>query len=134
MDLKKLTKSGLPKGVIRPLIGAALLTLAGSATAFADCGFSVGDAAKGDEIYHETCVACHGENGKGVVPGAPDFTEKGGPLSKPHQIMAQHMMNGFSEPDKPLGMPPMGGNPDLTDEDIKDVHAYLHHTFGCGTP
>lgn len=132
MEPKKVTKPEFPKGITGPLIGAALLTLAGTATAFADCGLNGGDAAKGDKIYHETCVACHGENGKGVVPGAPDFAEKGGALSKPHQVMAQHIKKGFHEPGKPLGMPPKGGNPSLTDGDMKDVHAYLHHAFGCG--
>jgi mono/diheme cytochrome c family protein len=31
--------------------------------------------AQGKAIYDRDCVACHGPNGKGVVPGAPDFTD-----------------------------------------------------------
>lgn len=109
-----------------------LLTLIGGAnTALADCGLTGGNVANGDKIYHETCVACHGPDGHGTVPGAPDFTKKGGPLSKPHSVLTAHIKNGFHEPGKPLAMPPKGANPSLSDQDIKDVHAYLHHQFGC---
>jgi len=111
---------------------AGLLMFAWSHPVLADCTFKGGDAAKGGKIYNETCVACHGADGHGVVPGAPDFTQKGGVLAKPHAVMAQHIKKGFREPGKPLAMPPKGGNPDLTDEDILDVHAFLHHRFGCG--
>lgn len=98
----------------------------------AACGFTKGDWKAGDKIYHETCVACHGENGKGTVPGAPDFTKKGGKLSDPHALMTQRIQNGFQESGSPMAMPPKGGNPSLSDQDINDVHAYLHHQFGCG--
>jgi mono/diheme cytochrome c family protein len=115
-----------------PLILVVVILFAASTNAVADCGFTGGDAARGDKVYHTTCVACHGEDGRGVVPGAPDFTKKGGVLSKPHSSLTLHIKNGFHSPGKPLAMPPKGGNPDLTDQDIKDVHAYLHHRFGCG--
>lgn len=29
---------------------------------------------RGEAIYQQNCVACHGADGKGVVPGTPDFT------------------------------------------------------------
>jgi len=31
--------------------------------------------AQGKAIYDRDCIACHGPDGKGVVPGAPDFTD-----------------------------------------------------------
>lgn len=98
----------------------------------AECAFKEGDAKAGAAIFDQTCIACHGEDGKGVVPGAPDFTKKGGVLTKPHAVLQDHIKNGFSSPDSPLSMPPGGGNPALTDQDIKNVHAYLHERFGCG--
>jgi len=96
------------------------------------CGFNGGDPAHGKVIFEQTCSACHGKDGHGVVPGTPDFTAKGGVLSKPHADLSDHIHNGFSEPGKPLAMPPRGGNPELSDQDIKDVHTYLHKEFGCG--
>ena len=132
----KTSEMRLTYGALRKTAGAvavsAALGLAASNSAMADCGFTGGNVANGDKIFHETCVTCHGEDGHGVIPGAPDFTKKGGVLSKPHAVMIEHIKNGFQAPGNPMAMPPKGGNPDLTDQDIKDVHQYLHHRFGCG--
>lgn len=108
------------------MVGASGAALAG------DCSVPGGDPAAGSKIFHETCVACHGEDGHGAIPGAPDFTKKGGVLSKPMDTMADHIKNGFQKPGNPMAMPPKGGNPNLTDQDIRNVHAYLHKRFGCG--
>ena len=32
-------------------------------------------ALTGEEIYKQTCVACHGANGQGAVPGAANFSD-----------------------------------------------------------
>lgn len=116
---------------------AAILIACGVTNATAagetECGFTGGDPAAGDVIFHQTCVACHGEDGKGMIPGTPDFTKKGGGvLSKPHSVLTKHIRNGFQDPSSPMAMPPKGGNPGLSDQDIRDVHAYLHKRFGCG--
>ena len=96
------------------------------------CGYTGGNAIHGKKIFDQTCIACHGAKGKGVIPGTPDFTKKDGVLSKPHAALTDHITNGFSSPSSPMAMPPRGGNPGLTDQDIRDVHAYLHEAFGCG--
>lgn len=114
---------------VHVLILSASLVLSLNSIALADCGFTGGNADAGNAIYHQTCVACHGEDGHGAIFGAPDFGKKGGVLSKPHAILSQHIKNGFREV---TAMPAYGGNPDLSDEDIADVHAYLHRQFGCG--
>jgi mono/diheme cytochrome c family protein len=102
-----------------------------SGKAAAECTFP-GDPNAGEEIYNGTCVACHGEDGRGVLPGMPDFTKKGGVLSKPHSALAKHIEEGFESGTAPVAMPPRGGDPGLSDQDINDVHSYLHVTFGCG--
>lgn len=126
------TKCGVVTEAVGALIVSAALVLGISTSAMADCGFTGGNVANGDKIFHETCMTCHGEDGHGAIPGAPDFTKKGSVLSKPHAVMIAHIKNGFQAPGSPMAMPPKGGNPDLTDQDIKDVHQYLHHRFGCG--
>jgi cytochrome c5 len=109
-----------------------LLVFVWSAPVLADCGVNEGgDPAKGAKIYNETCIACHGADGRGTVPGAPDFNKKGAVESRPHEVMTRHIKNGFREPGKPLAMPPKGGNPDLNDDDVLDVQAFLHKRFFC---
>jgi cytochrome c5 len=105
---------------------------AASTPAWADCGYNAGDWKAGNDGYHQTCIACHGENGRGTIPGAPDFTRKDGVLSKSHPGLLQRIKNGFISPGASLAMPPKGGNPDLSDKDINDVLAYMHRQFGCG--
>lgn len=111
------------------IVSASFAWAAGSPTL---CGFKGGNPDHGKIIFQQTCSACHGADGHGAIPGTPDFTKKGGVLSKPHSALAAHIENGFSSPDTPMSMPPRGGNPGLSDQDIKDVHAYLHQAFGCG--
>lgn len=41
-----------------------------------------GPAPDGQGIYAQTCVACHGADGKGTIPGVPDFTSEDSPLAK----------------------------------------------------
>jgi mono/diheme cytochrome c family protein len=83
----------------------------------------------GQAIFQQTCVACHGANGKGAVPGAPDFTKSGGPLSQSNTLLIKHIKEGFQKAGDPMAMPPKGGNANLTDDDIKNVLDYIEKTF-----
>jgi len=84
----------------------------------------------GATVYAQTCVACHGDNGKGALPGIADFTAAEGPLSQSDDILLQHIGEGFQSPGSTMAMPPRGGNPNLTDADIRAVLGYLRKTFG----
>lgn len=86
--------------------------------------------ANGARIFAQACVACHGRDGKGAIPGVPDLTAAGGRLSKPDSVLLRNMINGFQSPGSPMAMPPRGGNPSLTDQDMADVLAHLRATFG----
>ncbi len=117
-------------GILASLLAAALVA-ATSARALPDIPTTpAGDAAKGRKVFHTTCVACHGEDGKGVVPGAPDFTNPKGPLAQSDQVLLNHMEYGYRSPGALMAMPPKGGNPSLTDQDFRDVLAYLRQHFG----
>lgn len=94
------------------------LAFSASAAAFAESG---------QAVYQSTCVACHGAEGEGALPGVPDLT---GPLSKPDDVLMDHIINGFQTPGSPMAMPPKGGNPALTREDIEQVPRYMRETFG----
>jgi len=84
----------------------------------------------GQSVYEQTCVACHGADGKGVLPGVPDFTEKGGRLSQSEDVLVQHVIDGFQSPGSPMAMPPNGGNASLTEADARAVVKYLLGAFG----
>lgn len=84
----------------------------------------------GQAIYGTTCIACHGANGKGAVAGTPDFTSASGPLSKPDSVLLDHIMNGFKSEGTQLAMPPRGGNPGLSDADLRTVLSYIRQAFG----
>jgi len=84
----------------------------------------------GRAVYNQTCIACHGGDGKGTLPGAPNFTSSKGPLSKSDAVLIKHITEGFQSPGSPMAMPAKGGNTDLTVEDMRAVLAYLRKQFG----
>jgi cytochrome c5 len=84
----------------------------------------------GKVIFEETCFACHGDDGKGALPGAPDFTKSGGVLFQSFSVLVDHVTNGFQTPGSPMAMPAKGGNEDMTSSDVNDVVKYIRQTFG----
>ena len=109
---------------------SAALAAAPTSTSAAASTSAVGDPVKGGRIYGETCVACHGQDGKGALAGMPDFRAANGRLSKPDAVLLRNIINGFQTPGSPMPMPARGGNPDLTDQDLADVLAYMRTSFG----
>ncbi len=105
----------------RPIPANIVRTSAGSV---ADSGLS------GQAIYNQTCIACHGADGKGALPGVPDFTDEGGRLTKPDAHLLRNMANGFQSPGSPMAMPAKGGNPALSEGDLRNVLKYLREAFG----
>tara|TARA_R110000782_G_scaffold30891_13_gene76609 strand:- start:4509 stop:5045 length:537 start_codon:yes stop_codon:yes gene_type:complete len=82
--------------------------------------------ADGESIYKQTCVACHAANGEGAIPGVPKFSER---LSKPDSELFANIKNGFQSEGSPMAMPARGGNPSLSDADIKEVMSYIRQSF-----
>ncbi len=107
-----------------------LLVLIVPALAFADDHSVAADAAVGKAVYSQTCIACHGANGKGAIPGVTDFTGKDSPLSKPAAVLVKNISEGFQTPGSFMAMPAKGGNPALTEADVMAVLAYLRAEFG----
>ncbi len=88
----------------------------------------------GMKIYQQNCVACHGSDGTGALAGVPDLTKIAGFNGKPelHGEVFQHfehVKNGLKRPGDPMAMPPKGGNPNLTEQDIREVLKYMHEKF-----
>ncbi len=89
-----------------------------------------GSAKGGAAIYQANCLACHGKDGKGALPGVSDFTAVDGPLSKSDEELVNSIVKGVKTPGSPLAMPHHGGNPALTDDEVRDVLEYLREAFG----
>lgn len=83
----------------------------------------------GKDVYNKTCIACHGKDGAGTLSGVPDFTKPDGVLSKTDKVLLQNIFSGFQSPGSPIGMPAKGGNPSLTEGDIKAVLKFLRESF-----
>jgi len=76
---------------------------------------AVAQELSGDEVYHNTCVACHGAG----VAGAPKYGDKGawGPrIAKGIETLHKHSLEGFQGGSG--FMPAKGGRTDLSDKTI----------------
>ena len=111
------------------VVALVLSACGGAASAPASSAKAKGDATKGKTVFTTTCSACHGADAKGLpglgkdmttstfIKGLNDddflaFLKTGRPASDPKNTTK-------------VDMPPKGGNPALTDQDLYDVIAYI---------
>lgn len=87
------------------------------------------NAADGQSVYEASCVACHGANGRGALPGVPDFTAADGPWTKSDDQLLTNIINGFQSPGSPMPMPARGGNTQLTDAELAATLDYIKAQF-----
>jgi mono/diheme cytochrome c family protein len=119
------------KNKLLPIL--AILTLA--ALVLAACGgsseptYSAEDVAGGGAIFASTCSACHGLDAKGLPNLGKDLTTSDYVRDNDDDTLLQLLVEG-----RPSGhelnttgvdMPPKGGNPSLSDDDLRTVIAYL---------
>lgn len=79
-------------------------------------------------LYEAACAVCHGADGAGAMPGVPDLTARDGPLRKPEAVLVRNTLTGIERPGAP-GMPPKGGNPALTEPQIRALVRYMRTAF-----
>ncbi len=89
---------------------------------------SQGNAAKGEELFL-VCSACHGKNGEGVPGLGKDMAHSEFIAGKSDAELVEFIKVGRSASDElnttGVDMPPKGGNPALSDEDLYDIVAYI---------
>lgn len=105
--------------------------LAGSLALSVSVSAQAGTSAEGEQLYNQTCVACHGKNGKGNLPGVPDFTKKDGRLTKTDEMLVNNIMNGFKSPGSSMAMPAKGGMGSLTRDQAAAIVSYLREAFAA---
>lgn len=90
---------------------------------------STGDADKGKDLFATTCAACHGPNGEGVQGLGKPFAGSEFLKGKNDDDLLAFVKKGRppGDPDNTTGvdMPPKGGNPALSDDDLRDLVAFL---------
>jgi|GEM_PF-5825243 len=81
------------------------------------------------EILFVTCSACHGLDGTGIAGLGKDLVNGEFTLTATDEEVANVIINGRPIWDAAnttmIDMPPRGGNPTLTDEDVDDIIAYI---------
>lgn len=90
--------------------------------------------AKGKSIFKKTCVACHGENGEGIENLGKDWTESDFIANSSDDELVEFLKVGRTL-DDPMSdgkaiMPPKGGDPTLTDEDLHNVVKFMRTLQG----
>lgn len=88
-----------------------------------------GDPDAGKVQFDMVCIACHGPGGVGVEGLGKPFTTSEFLLTVNDQELLEFVKTGrpISHPDNTTGvdMPPKGGNPALTDDQLLDIIAYI---------
>jgi mono/diheme cytochrome c family protein len=114
------------------LTGALALSLAacgGGGQSGGDTPAPAGDAANGQALFTGTCSSCHGPDATGIAGLGKDLTTSTFVAERSDAEMIEFLKTGRPATD-PLNttgvdMPPRGGNPALTDDDLVDIVAYL---------
>jgi len=102
---------------------------ASSATDGETAVVSKGDPEAGKEQYDQICIACHGPGGEGIEGLGKPFTTSDFLREKNDDEMLTFIKTGRPSGD-PLNttgvdMPPKGGNPALSDDQILDIIAFI---------
>jgi disulfide bond formation protein DsbB len=88
-----------------------------------------GDPVAGKAQFDTVCIACHGPGGVGVEGLGKPFTTSEFLLTVSDEELLEFIKTGrpISHPDNTTGvdMPPKGGDPALTDEQLMDIIAYI---------
>ncbi|WP_252107917.1 MULTISPECIES: c-type cytochrome [unclassified Halomonas] len=77
-----------------------------------------GETGEGEAVYDRLCMACHqtGVAGAPIRGDSDDWTAR---LEQDVETLVQHAIDGIG------AMPPRGGNPNLTDDEIRAATHYL---------
>lgn len=88
-----------------------------------------GYIASGNKLFHTTCVACHGKGGVGIKGNGAALANSAFIQSLDEDGLLSFIQSGRapSDPKNKTGiqMPPKGGNPALSEDDLLDIIAYL---------
>ena len=80
--------------------------------------------ARGRAVWVDNCLKCHGGN---KATGAPKITSDKDwrpRIAQGTDVLFDHALNGFTGPRFTI-MPPRGGHPELSDDDVRSAAAFM---------
>ncbi len=84
--------------------------------------------ARGQTLYQRTCASCHGADGRGMPGLGKDLHDNAFTKSLSDDEMLRFLEKGRPAWDEAntqgIDMPPKGGNPALTAEDLRNIIAF----------
>lgn len=90
---------------------------------------SAGDPEAGEQHFSEVCAACHGPGGEGIEGLGKDLTTSEFVAGLSDEELLAFIQEGrpVDDPDNTTGvaMPPRGGNPDFSDDQLLDIIAHI---------
>ena len=112
---------------------SALVLIAGASLLLTACGTSDrpsgAKALKGREHYLATCALCHGAEGEGKARLGKALIASSFVNSLSDEELVEFLKEGRPSWDpaneRGIDMPPKGGNPALTDENLMEIVTYL---------
>ena len=90
---------------------------------------SVNAATRGEKLYLQNCMVCHADDGSGAMPGVSDLTENKTWLVIDEGNLLVKLNKGIQKQEATMSMPAKGGNPDLTDKNLKEIIDYMCQSF-----
>ena len=90
---------------------------------------SVNADGAGESLYMKNCMVCHADDGSGAMPGVSDLTENKTWSAIDERSLLAKLKQGIQKQGASMSMPAKGGNPDLTDDELKGIIHYMRKTF-----
>jgi len=110
---------------------AACLAIVGLTVACGGGGGSEGGdtLAQGEKMYKQTCALCHGPSGQGMDRLGKELIGNEFVALNSTSTLVDFLIEGrpATHPDNERGvdMPPRGGNPNLSDEDLAAIVGFI---------
>ena len=115
-------------------VGRAAAALAAAAVTALGCGGGGGGGAadakiaRGEKLYQQTCATCHGADGHGMPKLGKDLHDNQFTRGLSDDEMLAFLKQGrpawHEDNTQGVDMPPRGGNPALTDDDLLAIIAF----------
>ena len=90
---------------------------------------SVNAASRAEKLYLQNCMVCHADDGSGAMPGVSDLTENKAWSAISERLLLDKLKKGIQRDGASINMPAKGGNPNLTDNDLKEIIRYMRKSF-----